>query len=74
MGLDETSPVLDALGALAPFELAVGANGRVWLSSSSAAMVARNWRGRCSLDEAVRRGQECGLLLEKGGGPAEDLR
>jgi exosome complex component RRP40 len=39
MGLDETSPVLDALGALAPFELAVGANGRVWISSSSAAMV-----------------------------------
>ena len=39
MGLDETSPVLDALGALAPFELAVGANGRVWLSSANAAMV-----------------------------------
>ena len=39
MGLHETSPVLDALGALAPFELAVGANGRVWLSSSNAAMV-----------------------------------
>ena len=39
MGLDETAPVLDALGGLASFELAVGANGRVWLSSSSAAMV-----------------------------------
>lgn len=38
MALDETSPVLDALGTLSPFELAVGANGRVWLSSTSAAM------------------------------------
>jgi exosome complex component RRP40 len=31
--------VLDALGGLAPFELAVGINGRVWISSSAAAMV-----------------------------------
>jgi exosome complex component RRP40 len=38
LGTDEC-PVLDALGALAPFELAVGVNGRVWISSSSAAMV-----------------------------------
>ena len=38
-GDDAVSPVLDALGAHAPFELAVGANGRVWLKSESAAMV-----------------------------------
>ena len=31
-------PVLDALGARAPFEFAVGANNRVWLASNSAAM------------------------------------
>ena len=36
---DEVPPVLEALGALAPFELAVGANGRVWLSSNVAALI-----------------------------------
>jgi exosome complex component RRP40 len=35
---DGAPPVLDALGALAPFEFACGANNRVWLSSASAAM------------------------------------
>lgn len=32
-------PVLDALANVAPFELAVGVNGRVWISSASAATV-----------------------------------
>lgn len=32
-------PVLDALGSVAPFELAVGINGRVWINSSAAAAV-----------------------------------
>jgi len=31
--------VLEALGELAPFELAVGANGRVWLNAEASAMV-----------------------------------
>ena len=35
MGTD--CPVLDALGGLAPFELAVGANGRVWVRSAPCA-------------------------------------
>ena len=37
-GEEEAPPVLDALGARAPFELAVGANHRVWIATSSAAM------------------------------------
>ena len=32
-------PVLEAIGDLAPFELAIGANGRVWISSGSAAVI-----------------------------------
>lgn len=35
---DDTPPVLEALGARAPFELAVGANNRVWLSAAKAAV------------------------------------
>ena len=31
-------PILDALGNLAPFELAVGVNGRVWVRSEAAAV------------------------------------
>ena len=37
--MDADCPVLEALGSIAPFELAVGANGRVWLDAKTETIV-----------------------------------
>lgn len=62
MGTD--CPVLDALGSVAPFELAVGANGRVWVRSEAAAVTVL-------AQAAVLRSQ--GIADEQHGALVRDL-
>ncbi len=57
-------PVLDALGDVAPFELAVGANGRVWLRSEAAAVTV-------VAQAAILRSQ--GIADEEHGALVEEL-
>ena len=64
--MSDDCPVLDALGGIAPFELAVGINGRVWVRSDAAA-VSVLAQSAITRSQAVPDEQHAALVEEMAG-------